>query len=56
MQRRLTKLELEQFRTGRMSEFNPELPIEEQAQLLPYDDEWEFPKDRLHLGERDGLL
>ena len=34
-----------------MTQFNPNMPIDEQAELLPYDAEWEFPKERLILGQ-----
>lgn len=51
LQLRLTRVELEAFSSGKMSQFNPDLPIDEQAELLPYDDQWEFPKERLMLGE-----
>jgi FMS-like tyrosine kinase 1 len=27
------------------------LPVDEQAELLPYDKKWEFPRDKLKLGE-----
>ncbi|XP_037071869.1 vascular endothelial growth factor receptor 1-like isoform X2 [Pollicipes pollicipes] len=54
LQRRLTKTELEAFANGRMTQFNPNMPIDEQAELLPYDDEWEFPKDKLILGRQIG--
>ncbi len=31
--------------------FNPELPIEDQIDLLPYKNSWEFPKERLKFGK-----
>ncbi len=30
---------------------NPDLPLHEQAELLPYDARWEFPLNRLELGK-----
>lgn len=39
------------FDTGQMDQFNPEIPLDEQASLLPYDKRWEFPRDRLKLGQ-----
>jgi hypothetical protein len=30
---------------------NPELPVDEQADLLPYDQTWEFPREKLVLGK-----
>ena len=48
-------MELEAFNNGRAEQINPDLPIDEQAELLPYaHDEWEFPKDRLILGQYGG--
>lgn len=38
------------FKSGQVNLLNPELPIEDQVDLLPYDSRWEFPKDRLKLG------
>jgi hypothetical protein len=35
---------------GNSKEINPELLIEEQIELLPYDKRWEFPRNRLKLG------
>lgn len=34
-----------------------EVPLEEQCEYLPYDSsKWEFPRDRLRLGEPDPSL
>lgn len=49
------KLELElegfmHFDQGRLDMYNPDLPLDDQAELLPYDKRWEFPKERLILG------
>jgi FMS-like tyrosine kinase 1 len=30
--------------------FNPDMPLDEQIELLPYDPRYEFPKERLKLG------
>lgn len=35
-----------------MNSINPNLGIDEQAELLPYDKKWEFPIERLKLGKR----
>lgn len=35
---------------GAPDQMNPDLPIKEQVDLLSYDSEWEFPVDRLILG------
>lgn len=39
------------FDKGNPDSINPDLPIDEQTELLPYDKRWEFPRDRLKLGE-----
>lgn len=38
------------FDKGNPESINPDLPIDEQTELLPYDKRWEFPRDRLKLG------
>jgi FMS-like tyrosine kinase 1 len=30
---------------------NPDIPIDEQIDLLPYDTIWEFPRENLKLGQ-----
>lgn len=42
------------FDKGQAEMFNPDLPLCEQVELLPYDNRWEFPKDRLKLGRTLG--
>lgn len=42
------------FETGQMELFNPEMPLDEQIDLLPYDSRFEFPKERLRLGRTLG--
>lgn len=39
------------FTEGVKKSINPDLGIDEQAELLPYDDRFEFPSDKLVLGE-----
>lgn len=41
---------LQAFLQGNSSQINPDSPLEEQTELLPYDARWEFPKNRLKLG------
>ena len=41
---------LEQLLWGDLDRFNPDLPMDEQAELLPYDVRWEFPRNRVQLG------
>ncbi|XP_023245093.1 vascular endothelial growth factor receptor kdr-like [Copidosoma floridanum] len=38
------------FKEGAVDLINPELTIDEQAELLPYDIRWEFPIEKLRLG------
>ncbi|XP_035226687.1 vascular endothelial growth factor receptor 3-like [Stegodyphus dumicola] len=42
------------FERGYIDIFNPNLPIEDQIDLLPYNHHWEFPKERLKLGKTLG--
>ncbi|VVC44268.1 Protein kinase, ATP binding site,Tyrosine-protein kinase, active site,Immunoglobulin [Cinara cedri] len=42
------------FENGAVESWNPDLGIEEQAELLPYDKRWEFPRDKLKLGKQLG--
>ena len=39
------------FVKGNPDSINPDLPIDEQTELLPYDKRWEFPRDQLKLGK-----
>ncbi|KAG1682674.1 Vascular endothelial growth factor receptor 1 [Nymphon striatum] len=51
------EFELEGFKhfdQGRLDMYNPDLPLDDQAELLPYDKRWEFPKERLILGKTLG--
>ncbi|CAG0907767.1 unnamed protein product, partial [Darwinula stevensoni] len=50
----LPKKETERFRRGEPMNINPTLSLSEQADLLPYDEHWEFPAKRLRLGEELG--
>lgn len=43
--------ELEKYLIQPQGDYNPDLPIDEQTGCLPYDPKWEFPKDRLRMGE-----
>lgn len=38
------------FETGAVDEIKAQLSITEQAELLPYDRKWEFPREKLILG------
>jgi len=37
---------------GQIEMFNPDMPLDEQIELLPYDPRYEFPKERLKLGNK----
>lgn len=38
------------FKEGVINSLNPDLGIDEQAELLPYDEKFEFPREKLNLG------
>ncbi|RWS16679.1 Vascular endothelial growth factor receptor 3-like protein [Dinothrombium tinctorium] len=42
------------FDYGQIEMFNPDMPLDEQIELLPYDPSWEFPRERLKLGRTLG--
>lgn len=42
------------FEEGNPNSINPNLSLEEQADLLPYDRKYEFPRDQLKLGKQLG--
>lgn len=44
------------FEKGAVENINPELGIDEQAELLPYDQKWEFPTENLKLGEGSTII
>ncbi|XP_059351244.1 fibroblast growth factor receptor 4-like isoform X2 [Daphnia carinata] len=48
-------MRLEGLLQGDQSRLNRDLPLEEQADLLPYDKRWEFPRNRLRLGKQLGV-
>jgi len=50
LQEQLNQMGLANFEIGSPESINPELPFDEQAELLPYDRTWEFPKEKLVLG------
>lgn len=45
---------LANFEEGNLDQMNPELTLDEQADLLPYKSEYEFPKEKLKLGKQLG--
>lgn len=57
--RRYRRLKKEGFSTkdfeeGRPESIDPDLPLDEQAHLLPYDSRFEFPRNKLDLGKQLG--
>ncbi|XP_026765009.2 LOW QUALITY PROTEIN: vascular endothelial growth factor receptor 1 [Galleria mellonella] len=42
------------FKEGVPNSLNPDLVVDEQAELLPYDDRFEFPPEKLFLGKQLG--
>ncbi|RZF38825.1 hypothetical protein LSTR_LSTR000528 [Laodelphax striatellus] len=54
LRKQLTRNVLEAFDEGAAGSINPELSIFEQADLLPYNLKYEFPRDKLKLGKQLG--
>lgn len=50
MRKELLDAGLLYFEDGAVDCINPDLPIDDQAELLPYDRKWEFPRDHIKLG------
>ncbi|XP_068992235.1 platelet-derived growth factor receptor alpha-like [Neodiprion pinetum] len=51
LKRKLIKARLEYFNFGAPIPLDPELAVSDQAELLPYNRKWEFPRDLLKLDE-----
>jgi hypothetical protein len=49
--RELEFLSYNLFKSGQMDLINPDPPIDEQIDLLPYDEKWEFSRENLKLGQ-----
>lgn len=47
----LKKAGLGEFELGNVENINPELPIDEQIHMLPYDPKFEFPRNKLEIGK-----
>lgn len=45
---------LANFEEGNIESINPEMNLDEQADLLPYDKKFEFPREKLKLGKQLG--
>lgn len=46
----IKKAGLDKFIQGAVDSLNPDLGVDDQAELLPYDKKWEFPREKLKLG------
>ncbi|KAG4073862.1 hypothetical protein HA402_014067 [Bradysia odoriphaga] len=54
LRRELKAAGLANFDEGHPDRINPELALDEQAELLPYDKKYEFPREKLKLGKQLG--
>ncbi|XP_011871094.1 PREDICTED: vascular endothelial growth factor receptor 1 isoform X2 [Vollenhovia emeryi] len=54
MRKELMEAGLMHFEEGALECLNPDLTVDDQAELLPYDKRWEFPRERLKLGKQLG--
>lgn len=54
MRKELMEAGLMHFEEGALECLNPELTIDDQAELLPYDRKFEFPRNKLKLGKQLG--
>ena len=52
--KQLTAQELLMFEKGDPNSINPELGVDDQADLLPYNKSYEFPRESLKLGKQLG--
>ena len=52
--RKLNAIELKCFEQGNVEGISSKLTLDEQADLLPYDRKYEFPRDKLKLGKQLG--
>ncbi|XP_065345799.1 vascular endothelial growth factor receptor 1-like isoform X2 [Cloeon dipterum] len=50
----LTRAGLHQFEVGAIECINPDLGVDEQAELLPYDRKWEIAREKIKLGKQLG--
>ncbi|XP_023247047.1 vascular endothelial growth factor receptor kdr-like, partial [Copidosoma floridanum] len=52
--KQLLKAGLTNFNNGAVDLINPDLTVNDQAEYLPYDEKWEFPREKLQLGQQLG--
>lgn len=45
---------LKHFVNGNLNNINPKMTLDEQADMLPYDQKFEFPREKLELGQQLG--
>ncbi|XP_015119828.1 vascular endothelial growth factor receptor 1 isoform X2 [Diachasma alloeum] len=54
IRKQLMEAGLTHFEEGALECLNSELTVDDQAELLPYDKKWEFPRERLKFGKQLG--
>ncbi|XP_044749513.1 vascular endothelial growth factor receptor 1-like [Coccinella septempunctata] len=54
LEKLLKEIGLAYFEQGQLENLNPDLGLEDQAELLPYDRKWEFPPENLKIGKQLG--
>ncbi|XP_051172490.1 vascular endothelial growth factor receptor 1-like isoform X2 [Leptopilina boulardi] len=54
MRKQLMEAGLTHFEEGALECLNPDLTLDDQAEHLPYDRKWEFPREKLELGKQLG--
>ncbi|CAK9796532.1 Vascular endothelial growth factor receptor 1 [Anthophora plagiata] len=54
MRKELMEAGLMHFEEGAVECLNPDMTVDDQAELLPYDKKWEFPREKLKLGKKLG--
>ncbi|XP_076749941.1 PDGF- and VEGF-receptor related [Xylocopa sonorina] len=54
MRKELMEAGLMHFEEGAVECLNPDLTVDDQAELLPYDKKWEFPREKLKFGRQLG--
>ncbi|XP_076660894.1 PDGF- and VEGF-receptor related [Halictus rubicundus] len=54
LRKELMEAGLMHFEEGAVECLNPEMTVDDQAEFLPYDKKWEFPREQLKLGKQLG--
>ncbi|XP_044012996.1 vascular endothelial growth factor receptor kdr-like isoform X2 [Aphidius gifuensis] len=54
LRKQLMEAGLTHFEEGALECLNPDLTVDDQAELLPYHKKWEFPRDKLKFGKQLG--